>query len=272
MTAYFDDLRREVADFPAEDPANWIQQLGDIERRVVQEVQLVTGDREFPDDLREKILGAIATKTVYDLSDVVTASKDAVAYATCTKCSDLLETLHSLFHQVANRRVQTRFGLLSDSPRAILKSRTSHDRDRAHEQSGVTYLGFSNGTVFVQEPAYAARTPLDPKLKLVNHSPTGFSWGYGGSGPAQLALAILADHFGRFPDRVPELKDRAGFADYALEEQPPTMGRVSWAEWLAVRLHQDFKFKVVAHFLQGAEWALTSVEVDEHLDRLLAKS
>jgi len=26
---------------------------------------------------------------------------------------------------------------------------------------------------------------------LVNHSPTGFSWGYGGSGPAQLALAIL---------------------------------------------------------------------------------
>lgn len=28
-------------------------------------------------------------------------------------------------------------------------------------------------------------------LKLRNHSPTGFSWGYGGSGPAQLALAIL---------------------------------------------------------------------------------
>ena len=24
-----------------------------------------------------------------------------------------------------------------------------------------------------------------------NHSPTGFAWGYGGSGPAQLALAIL---------------------------------------------------------------------------------
>jgi len=24
-----------------------------------------------------------------------------------------------------------------------------------------------------------------------NHSPDGFSWGYGGSGPAQLALAIL---------------------------------------------------------------------------------
>jgi hypothetical protein len=29
---------------------------------------------------------------------------------------------------------------------------------------------------------------------LRNHSPTGFSWGYGGSGPAQTALAILAHY------------------------------------------------------------------------------
>jgi hypothetical protein len=38
--------------------------------------------------------------------------------------------------------------------------------------------------------------PLNPRLDLYNHSPTGFEWGYSGSGPAQLALAILADHFG----------------------------------------------------------------------------
>lgn len=37
---------------------------------------------------------------------------------------------------------------------------------------------------------------LDPRLDLRNHSPTGLSWGYGGSGPAQCALAILADYFG----------------------------------------------------------------------------
>lgn len=30
-----------------------------------------------------------------------------------------------------------------------------------------------------------------PSQKLVNHSPDGFSWGYSGSGPAQLALALL---------------------------------------------------------------------------------
>jgi hypothetical protein len=33
--------------------------------------------------------------------------------------------------------------------------------------------------------------PLKPSQKLRNHSPTGFCWGYSGSGPAQLALALL---------------------------------------------------------------------------------
>jgi hypothetical protein len=38
--------------------------------------------------------------------------------------------------------------------------------------------------------------PLLARLDLRSHSPTGFEWGYGGSGPAQLALAILADATG----------------------------------------------------------------------------
>lgn len=36
----------------------------------------------------------------------------------------------------------------------------------------------------------------EESLKLRNHSPTGFAWGYMGSGPAQLALAILYRHTG----------------------------------------------------------------------------
>lgn len=32
---------------------------------------------------------------------------------------------------------------------------------------------------------------LDPRFDIRNHSPAGFNWGYGGSGPAQLALAML---------------------------------------------------------------------------------
>ena len=129
MTAYFDDLRQEMRDIPPCDPQEWVRQLGLIERRVVEEVQLVTGDREFPEDLRERILLVIATRAVYDLSPAVPARQEPVEYAATTKTSDLLETLHSLFHQLAARRVETRFGRLSDSPRAILNARNAYDQE-----------------------------------------------------------------------------------------------------------------------------------------------
>jgi hypothetical protein len=39
-------------------------------------------------------------------------------------------------------------------------------------------------------------TLLDLRLDLRSHSPTGPEWGYAGSGPAQLALALAADVLG----------------------------------------------------------------------------
>lgn len=69
-----------------------------------------------------------------------------------------------------------------------------------------------------------------PSQKLWNHSPDGFAWGYGGSGPAQLALAILFHHF----------NDKE----------------------FAVRHHQDFKWKVVAGWPQDAGWKLTGDEIN----------
>lgn len=48
---------------------------------------------------------------------------------------------------------------------------------------------------------------LDPKpsQKVCNHSPDGFNWGYGGSGPAQLALAIKLKLTGK-PDGYQNFK------------------------------------------------------------------
>jgi Family of unknown function (DUF6166) len=37
---------------------------------------------------------------------------------------------------------------------------------------------------------------LDPRFDLKRLSPAGFEWTYEGNGPAQLALALLADHLG----------------------------------------------------------------------------
>lgn len=47
----------------------------------------------------------------------------------------------------------------------------------------------------VSGPGPRGIQPLSPKPSqdLTNHSPDGFQWGYRGSGPAQLALALLLD-------------------------------------------------------------------------------
>ncbi len=53
----------------------------------------------------------------------------------------------------------------------------------------------SDGTLRVTVELPFTSHELPVRLDLMRHSPDGFEVGYGGSGPAQLALAILADAF-----------------------------------------------------------------------------
>ena len=75
---------------------------------------------------------------------------------------------------------------------------------------------------------------LDPRFDLKRLSPAGFEWTYEGAGPAQLALALLADHLG---------DDKQALA-----------------------LHQDFMRAVIADL--DNSWRLTGTEIDEALARL----
>lgn len=61
---------------------------------------------------------------------------------------------------------------------------------------GTVVLGRSSKvTVFDDDGAH----PLELHVR---HSPDGHTWGYGGSGPAQLALDLLWDVTGAEPERV----------------------------------------------------------------------
>jgi len=87
-------------------------------------------------------------------------------------------------------------------------------------EKGCKVLRFKNGRL----------EPLGWKLDLWNYSPTGFEWGYGGSGPAQLALALLWD--------------------------------VLRSDDQAVEHHQTFKWEIVAK-LPKASWMLTRDAIAE---------
>lgn len=60
---------------------------------------------------------------------------------------------------------------------------------------------------------------LSPKLsqKIVNHSPDGFMWGYEGSGPAQLALAVMLAMHGLTTDKEALTKLKRHYQDFKRE-------------------------------------------------------
>jgi hypothetical protein len=65
----------------------------------------------------------------------------------------------------------------------------------------IRYVGTrtKKGVTVMRERDDGRPGELPPRLDLANKSPSGFEWGYNGTGPAQLALAILADAVGDEP-------------------------------------------------------------------------
>ena len=113
---------------------------------------------------------------------------------------------------------------------SIEQTRPTGDRD-------VVYVGYRRrGDAIVEKRPGQERLTPDRSLELVNHSPSGFEWGYRGSGPAQLALALLLDY--------------TGYEVFALDH------------------YQAFKTEVVSQLdCTGSEgrWRLTASEIDATL-------
>jgi hypothetical protein len=77
-----------------------------------------------------------------------------------------------------------------------------------------------------------------PSQKLRNHSPDGFAWGYHGSGPAQLVLALLL-HF-------------TGDAKFSLKN------------------YQDFKCDVIAGLHYNSGFVLSAAVVEKWIFNRMA--
>lgn len=106
---------------------------------------------------------------------------------------------------------------------------------------------------------------------IVLHSPTGFEWGYEGSGPADLALSILAEHLGDKPNAY-ELR-QGYFAPTEAELKPPSKGDlddkrlgVPLRPILSLRMHQQFKTDVIAKLPHG-DWEITDQQVAEWVEK-----
>lgn len=116
--------------------------------------------------------------------------------------------------------------------------------------------GWSPGLPWPDEVRVVVGTPLDGECALphvVLHSPSGFEWGYGGSGPSDLALSILADYLGEDPEAV-----RASGKSHLAR---PT---------LAFKLHCLFTGSIIARLAPGpgihCYWRLTGRDIRAWLE------
>lgn len=98
--------------------------------------------------------------------------------------------------------------------------------------SGYAAAAGEHGAWVVENGRRVAR--LDPSEEAQRSSPTGFSWGYGGSGPFALAHSILVHRTGN-------------------QAVPRSLG-------------QQFKFEVIASPAVDVSFALSFAEVDAWLD------
>ena len=79
---------------------------------------------------------------------------------------------------------------------------------------------------------------LDPRLDIANHSPTGLEWGYMGSGPSQLAIALIADATGD--------DEKAGNTRLCQQFKRDVIAQMPSREWI---LGQEFIVKYVESYL-----------------------
>lgn len=97
-------------------------------------------------------------------------------------------------------------------------------------------IGYVSGNYNSKEVWFDASL-IDPNrsLAVIDHSPDGFNWSYHGSGPSQLALAILLEMESRGEvDRTFVLSYYQSFKRHYLASLPPTnfaIGLADIREW-----------------------------------------
>ncbi len=110
MSSYFDEKVSVIRQVENTSDGEFLKRVREIELIITREVSLCTGMRFFPDDLREKIQTCIVKYQAR------TGSRGE-SHTLIQRRSVLIDELHSLFHEVATRRIDTPFGLLTDNPK-----------------------------------------------------------------------------------------------------------------------------------------------------------
>ena len=105
MSSYFDAKSNgviEASERFRKDAEGFMSAVEEIEKALIADVVLAVGDREFPNDLREKAMSLIANWHIGVYAGLEPRAK-AVEFTKSMRMSELIERMHALFHEVAQR-------------------------------------------------------------------------------------------------------------------------------------------------------------------------
>ena len=134
MTAYWDDLAREVRDAVQLPVDDFVETVIDIETRVIRTVSLTTGDREFPDELRVRLQSILMLSSIDYTRFACNRPGDqnvrSRSWLLTMRSSRLINDLHAAFHDVAAGRHPNRYDThFTDDPTSFLRARDAATRE-----------------------------------------------------------------------------------------------------------------------------------------------
>ena len=141
-------------------------------------VTLRVGDQAFH---TEQWAGDASEALRYALGELYEEHQIPESMVTQTHCRELQHCPDCHFHQALPGQL---------CPTCAQGHQKMVGQYQESEAADTRYLGYGGGDVALYRDGGVKIIGLDPRT-LCKHSPTGLEWGYGGSGPADLALNAL---------------------------------------------------------------------------------
>ncbi len=117
MTSYWDEKEQMIYEG---------MDIVKVEAGVIRDVNLVAGDIDTPEEIREQLMKIIAlNQHTFMIGDEDHGSAKAKRSYQMSKHSRLLSLLHSAFHEIGRKEIKYRYCVLRDNPQRFLNSRNA---------------------------------------------------------------------------------------------------------------------------------------------------
>lgn len=135
MSSYFDSFDRQVSlladQFRGGDDLAFLKAVQELESGMKRTCELFAGDKDTPEEVRQRIIRCVTTCRVYFDADMPgLGDSPANEYVAACRLSKMSQEMHRIFHDIARMHLKTRYGVVMDNPEAAVRARDAYAERR----------------------------------------------------------------------------------------------------------------------------------------------